>query len=156
VLIPANNEQSQTQLRTKWFWAASFVAGLASFIVVGQLTRHAFTAMRAPSPVAIDETLQQAVNELKPSLPKRIDDVTTLVDVSHVGKQMTYVYEVDTHGRQIPSNFTAAARREVVPKVCGSRMKDGMVRYGVSYVYRYNLPNGSRAGEFAVTASDCT
>jgi hypothetical protein len=35
-------------------------------------------------------------------------------------------------------------------------MKDGIVSYGVSYVYRYNLPNGSRLGEFAVTASDCT
>jgi hypothetical protein len=156
VPIPANTNQSQTRLKTKWFWAASFVAGLASFIIVGQLTRHAFTAMRAPSPAAIDETLQKAVNELKPSLPRRIDDVTTLVDVSHAGEQMTYVYEVDTHGRQIPANFTAIARSEVVPKVCASRMKDGMVRYGVSYVYRYNLPNGSRMGEFAVTASDCT
>lgn len=154
--IPANVDQSQTQLKTKWFWVASCIAGLASFLVVGQLTRHAFNAMRAPSPAAIDETLEKAAKELKPSLPKRIDDVTTLVDVSHAGKQLMYVYEVDNHGRQIPSNFTAIARKEVVPKVCGSRMKDGMVRYGVSYVYRYNLRNGSRLSEFAVTASDCT
>jgi hypothetical protein len=156
VRISADNDQSQTGLRKKWFWAASLVAGVVSFTVVGQLTRHAFTAMRAASPLAIDAMLQQAVNELKSGLPKRIDDATTLVDISHAGKEMTYVYEVDTRGRQIPSNFTAIARREVVPKVCGSRMKDGMARYGVSYVYRYNLPNGSRLGDFAVTASDCT
>jgi hypothetical protein len=117
---------------------------------------HEARLYSAPSPATIDETLQKAVNELKPGLPKRIDEVTTLVDVSHAGKQMTYVYEVDTHGRQIPSNFTAIARREVVPRVCGSRMKDGIVSYGISYGYRYNLPNGSRVGEFAVTASDCT
>jgi len=116
VRISADNDQSQTGLRKKWFWAASLVAGVVSFTVVGQLTRHAFTAMRTPSPAAIDETLQKAVNELKPSLPKRIDEVTTLVDVSHAGKQMTYVYEVDTHGRQIPSNFTAIARRELCRK----------------------------------------
>jgi hypothetical protein len=156
VRISADNDQSQSRLRTKWYWAASLVAGLVSFIVVGQLTRHAFTAMRAASPLAVDEMLQQAVNGLKPGLPKRIDDATTLVDVSHAGKQMTYVYEVDTRGRQIPSNFTTTARREVVPKVCGSRMKEGMARYGVSYVYRYNRPNGSRVGEFVVAASDCT
>jgi hypothetical protein len=35
-------------------------------------------------------------------------------------------------------------------------MKDGIVGCGISYVYRYNLPNGSRVGEFAVTAADCT
>jgi hypothetical protein len=96
------------------------------------------------------------VNQLKPNRPKKIDGVTTLIDVWHSGKQITYLYEVDTHGRQIPSNFTAIARNEVVPKVCGSDMKDGIVNYGITYVYRYNLPNGSRAGEFAVTASDCT
>lgn len=46
--IPANANQSQTQLKTKWFWAASVIAGLASFIVVGQLTRHVFTVPPHP------------------------------------------------------------------------------------------------------------
>jgi hypothetical protein len=96
------------------------------------------------------------VGQLKPALPKKVDEVTTLIDVWHAGKQMTYLYEVDTRGKQIPTNFEAVARKEIVPKVCGSSMKDGMVGYGITYVYRYNLPNGSRMGEFVVSASDCT
>jgi hypothetical protein len=145
-----------SQLNNKWFWAAAVIAGVASFTVVSQLTGRAVNASNAPSTSVIDETLTKSVNQLKPTLPKKIDDVTTLIDVWHTGKQMTYLYEVDTRGRPIPANFTALARNEVVPKVCGSSMKYGIVSYGISYVYRYNVPNGSRVGEFAVTASDCT
>jgi hypothetical protein len=148
--------RSNADLNNKWFWAATVIAAVASFAVVSELKGGASKTANPPSANVIEATLTNVVNQLKPNLPKKIDGVTTLIDVWHSGKQITYLYEVDTHGRQIPSNFTAIARNEVVPKVCGSDMKDGIVNYGITYVYRYNLPNGSRAGEFAVTASDCT
>ena len=147
---------SSAALNNKWFWAAAAIAGLASFAVVSVLKGGASKTADPPSASVIDATLTKVVDQLKPNLPKKIDGVTTLIDVWHIGKQITYLYEVDIHGRQIPSNFTAIVRNEVVPKVCGSDMKDGIVGYGITYVYRYNLPNGSRVGEFAVTASDCT
>jgi hypothetical protein len=147
---------SSAGLNNKWFWAAAVIAALASFTVVSELKGSAFRTANPPSAGVIDATLTQVVNQLKPNLPKKIDEVTTLIDVWHNGKQITYLYEVNLRGRQIPSNFTAIARNEVVPKVCGSDMKGGIVSYGITYVYRYNLPNGSRVGEFAVTASDCT
>lgn len=143
-------------VNNKWFWIAAVIAALASFTAVSKLKGGAFKMADPSSTGAIDATLTKVVDQLKPNLPKKIDAVTTLIDVWHTGKQITYLYEVDLHGRQIPSNFTAIARNEVVPKVCGSDMKDGIVNYGITYVYRYNLPGGSRVGEFAVTASDCT
>jgi len=136
------------------FWAASVIAALTSFTIVNQVTRYVFKT-NPPTASVIDDTLTKVVDQLKPALPKKVDEVTTLIDVWHAGKQMTYL-EVDTRGKQIPSNFAAVARKEIVPKVCGSSMKDGMVSYGITYVYRYDLPNGARMGEFAVNASDCT
>lgn len=149
-------KRSSAELNNKWFWAAAVIAALASFTVVSELKGSAFRTANPPSASVIDATLSKVVNQLKPNLPKKIDEVTTLIDVWHTGKQITYLYEINLCGRQIPSNFTAIARNEVVPKVCGADMKGGIVSYGITYVYRYNLPNGSRVGEFAVTASDCT
>ena len=120
------------------------------------LTKGMFTAINASTPSTVDERLTKAVNELKPALPKKIDELTTLIDVWHVGKQVTYLYELDLGGRQIPSNFVTVARNAIVPRVCGSDMKYGLVNDGVTYVYRYNLHGGLKAGEFTVTASDCT
>lgn len=148
--------QANSKLKYKWFAAAAVIAGLVSSTLVSQLMSRGATAADPPSTTVIDENLTKVVNQLKPNLPTRLDDATTLIDVWHTGKQLTYLYEVDTHGRQIPSNFTAIARNVVMPKVCGSGMKDGIVRYGITYVYRYNLRDGSRIGEFAITASDCT
>lgn len=148
--------RSSAELNNKWFWAAAVIAAVAAFTVVSGFKGGAFKTADPPSASIIDATLTQVVSQLKPNLPKKIDGVTTLIDVWHTGKEMTYLYEVDVRGRQIPSNFTAIARNEVVPKVCGSDMKNGIVNYGITYVYRYNLPNGTRVGEFAVTASDCT
>jgi len=128
---------------------SSIIAAAISFTVVKGLTRSAYTA-------TVDERLTKVVNELKPALPKKIDELTTLIDVWHVGKQVTYLYEIDLGGRQIPSNFVTVARNAIVPRVCGSDMKYGLVNDGVTYVYRYNLHGGLQAGEFTVTASDCT
>jgi hypothetical protein len=62
------------------------VAAISHTVVKGH-TRGAFTA-------TVDERLTKAVNELKPALPKKIDELTTLIDVWHVGKQVTYLYEL--------------------------------------------------------------
>ena len=148
--------QGNSRLKPKWFWGAAVIAGLLSSTLVGQLKSRNAIAADPASASEIDETLTKVVNQLKPNLPTRLDDATTLVDVWHAGKQLTYLYEVDARGRQIPSTFTAIVRNAVMPKVCGSDMKAGTVRYGITYVYRYNLQNGSRIGEFAIAASDCT
>jgi hypothetical protein len=106
--------------------------------------------------LTIDAKLTKAVNEIKHALPKKVDQLTTLIDVWHVGKEVTYLYELDVGSRQIPSNFVTVARKAIVPKVCGSSMRDGLVNEGVSYVYRYNLPGSATVASFTVTASDCT
>ena len=135
--------------RRLWTGSAILTAIIAAAIsstVVKGFTRGIF----------VDDRLTKAVNALKPTLPKKVDELTTLIDVWHVGREVTYLYELNLGGRQIPSNLITMARKAIVPRVCGSSMKDGLVNDGVTYVYQYNLPGGSTVGKFAVTASDCT
>src|SRR5262249_20765577 len=51
---------------------SSIIAAAISFTVVKGLTRSAYTA-------TVDERLTKVVNELKPALPKKIDELTTLI-----------------------------------------------------------------------------
>jgi hypothetical protein len=138
-----------TNKRRLWYIGSaalsSMIAAAISSTVVKGLTRD-----------TVDTRLTKAVNEIKRALPKKIDEVTTLIDVWHVGKEMTYLYEIDLGGRQISSNFVTVVRKSVVPRVCGSSMRDGLVNDGVTYMYRYNLPGGATVASFTVTASDCS
>jgi hypothetical protein len=140
--------------KERWWWTGSAtisatIAAAISLTIVKGFTRGALTA-------SLDERLTKAVNEIKPALPKKVDELTTLIDVWHVGKEVTYLYEIDTGGRQIRSDFVTVARKAILPRVCGSSMRNDLINDGVIYVYRYNLPGGSTVGKFAVTASDCT
>jgi hypothetical protein len=91
---------SSAELNNKWFWAAAVVAALASFTVVSELKGSAFRTANPRSASVIDATVTKVVNQLKPNLPKKIDEVTTLIDVWHTGKQITYLYEVNLRERQ--------------------------------------------------------
>jgi len=124
----------------------NIIAAAISSTVVKGFTRGVF----------VDDRLTKAVNALKPALPKKVDELTTLIDVWHVGREVTYLYELDLGGKTNPVQLHVHRTKAIVPKVCGSSIKDDLVNDGVTYVYQYNLPGGSTVGKFAVTASDCT
>jgi len=154
---PPISKELKGNTKKKRLWIAlSFVIALISFAAVGAITKNVLNTYYQPANAVIDETLIEMVNQLKSTLPRKVDDVTTLVDVRRVGKQVTYFYEIDPGGRQIPSTFISAVRRVTVPKVCGSKLKDGVVNNGITYVYRYKSAAGSDLGQFIVAASDCT
>ena len=98
--------------------------------------------------------MAKVVAEAKPKLPQKLDDVTTYTDIYSSGKQLTYVYGVDA-GAQVPAAFIDTMRKSVAGRVCTSEMKEGMVKYGISYHYLYNNSQGNEIGEFQVTARDC-
>jgi hypothetical protein len=144
-----SQEIAMTNKNRRWYIGSAVLSAMIAAAVSS-------TVVKGLTPETVDARLTKALNEIKPTLPKKIDQITTLVDVWHVGKEVTYLYELDLGGRQLPSNFVTVARKAVVPRVCGSSMRDGLVNDGVTYVYRYNLPGNATVASFTVTASDCT
>lgn len=50
------------------------------------------------SPASSEEQLYQVMNDLKKSLPQRVDDVQTVVDMQMDEKSFYYVFEIDDAG----------------------------------------------------------
>src|SRR5690348_16946636 len=68
--------------------------------VAGRIAGHqVYNLFVRPAPLAtsakIENMLMTVVERAKPTLPKRVDEVTTLTDISYRDRQLTYVYELD-------------------------------------------------------------
>jgi hypothetical protein len=86
---------------------------------------------------------------VRPTLPKKVDEITTLAAIGHEGNRMRYELVVDVgSGKKLPSDFLPEAKKEVAQKVCSSAMKKSL-DIGASYEYTYREPNHSRAQSFS-------
>lgn len=127
------------------------VAGRAAGHEVYNLFFHR-TALVAPD--KIDSMLTEVVNRTKPTLPKRLDDITTMTDIAYASGHMTYVYDLDEAATKGAADPMPKLRHAVAGRVCGSEMKRAMA-HGYVFSFRYNHPDGSEIGEFSLGASDC-
>jgi hypothetical protein len=53
----------------------------------------------------VEEGQKMAVAQLKPTLPRKIDEITTMIDVASSGVILAYTYQVDTTKFKMPPNF---------------------------------------------------
>ena len=145
--------KAPTKKTGPWAIISVLMALVAAVIgrVAGNEIYHFFSR---PAPVQVESMLSQVVEKTKPTLPKKLDNVTTMTDISFAGKRMTYVYDLDLEGKPAPANLMATLRKMVVGRVCASDMKRAM-QEGIGFAFHYNRPAGGEIGEFVVTAPDC-
>lgn len=104
---------------------------------------------------AIEQGFARAETEVRPTLPKKVDEITTLVGITHSGPRLRYELVVDAgKGRQLPADFISRMKKEVAPKVCASNMKSSL-DLGASYEYNYRDQTQSLLGSFVLIDSDC-
>ena len=85
---------------------------------------------------AIESAFVLHENEVRATLPKKINQYTTLIEVSHAGARMRYQYVFNPGtGNKLPADFVSRMKAEVVPKVCNSKKK--VLELGASYEYVY-------------------
>jgi hypothetical protein len=107
----------------------------------------------APTAAQLDTELAAVARRMKPTLPKRLDDVTTLTDIAYADKHMTYVYRLDTRGKAADA-VMLAVRKVVAAQACGAGYKQAL-RQGYVFTFRYRDPTGGPLGEFSFSGSDC-
>lgn len=148
-------------IRTVSF-TALFIAGLIGLTIGKPIGREISNQLLGPSrseqipsrSEQIERGLQQAESTVRPTLPKKLDDHTTMVAISHSGSKLRYEYIVDLGADvQIKPTFTADVKATVLPKVC-STMGESL-KYGVSYEYFYRDKKAASLGSFVITQADC-
>jgi hypothetical protein len=102
----------------------SVVLAIGAVVVGRVLGNEAYNvflrpASAAPTAAQLDMKFAKVVKVVKPTLPKRLDDVTTLTDIAYADKHMTYVYELDTRGKSAQA-VMPAVQQLVAAKTCGS------------------------------------
>jgi len=107
-------------------------------------------------PAAIEAAIVKSENEIRPTLPKKIDEITTLVAIHHAGSRMQYDIVVDLS--KVASRPTASFIQQLgalgLPKLCTSEMVQSL-RFGVSHEYIYRDEKSNDLGSYIISNSDC-
>lgn len=84
--------------------------------------------------------LQKAASELNRTLPRRLDDITTLESVTVNGREVTYQHSVSSIANR---NAAEDYLNKNIPKeICGDRvMRESIRDHGVVYKYAYRVAN---------------
>jgi hypothetical protein len=131
---------------------AAVIVGLTIIFVVVRATM-------APSQTSaanqVEAGLRQAVAQIRPTLPRKMDDSTTLVDVSSNGMVLTYFYRFDSANYELQPNFMQTAQKTTTGLVCKAEDMRSAMKVGAAYEYRYSDANAKILGGFVVTAADC-
>jgi hypothetical protein len=154
---PANGKWS---LRSKLVGAATFFFVLVAVAVGNSIGREGVHYVMKPSQQERDQAsidgLLKAEQELKPTLPKKLNDWTTMTEVRVQGKTLIYTYQLDDANYVIPEgHVNAVMQKEVTKSVCASEMIKA-IRDGVSFRYTYQDTKRTSLGSFEVGLAECS
>lgn len=86
----------------------------------------------------IEDGLAKAVMDMRPGLPKRIDQMTTLMWVSYSGTTMIYDNRIEVDGTKIDDAIKKKLAQLVTVNTCGSPASRKLLEFGGSYRYVYS------------------
>ena len=92
---------------------------------------------------ALEAGIQKAAAKIRPQLPVRVDEDTTMIGVVAAGKNIIYQMSVST---DIPEarihEAQAEMQRTVALNVCQNEKTKALVEAGATMSYAYTLPSG--------------
>src|SRR5580704_8907395 len=105
----------------------ALVVGAVIFVVVREINN----AATAPGEIGVADQVRQglrlAAERIRPTLPKKVDDATTLTEISAAGMVLTYNYVVDRDNYELLPNFMQTAQRITTTLLCNTEdMKSAM------------------------------
>jgi len=103
----------------------------------------------------IEAGQKEGVKRIKPTLPQKIDDFTTLVDVVASGVILTYTFSVDTTKFKMMPDFIERVRKNSTSTACKNDSMVKVMKMGAIYRYTYFDPKSQPLGQFDVKSTDC-
>jgi hypothetical protein len=148
-------EYSRDKFMSKARRRVGAVIGLLVILGLGRAFGGIFSSavhefIFGPEPTAT-EMMSKVVAEARPTLPKRLDDVTTLVAIDIQGNRLRNSLIIEGY---IPPNFIQLARIQAL-KVCSTKTAGWMFSRGVVYDYFYWDSKRRYLGAATVSKDDC-
>lgn len=106
--------------------------------------------------VESEASVRHMVDSLSPNLPRKVDEITTWISVSQVGKMgLKYTYTVDTNKRNVNATQLENSMLFVKNKACNDLNLSTLMRGGVKIFYSYQTISGKPLAETTVTIASC-
>jgi hypothetical protein len=132
-----------------------FAVGAAGLLIAKEFYNVAPTPRTTTFADQVGEGFKYVVAQIRPTLPKAIDDATTLVDVSSAGMILTHRYKVDIENFDLVPDFMRMAQGTTTTLICNTEDMKTAMKAGAVYEYSYSDGNSKSLGGFVVTAADC-
>jgi hypothetical protein len=133
----------------------TLVIAAAGFAIAGEFIHSAAVPVAANVADQVEEGFKRAADRVRPTLPKRVDDATTLMDVSNTGTVLTYRYVVDSDNYELIPNFMQVARQRAIGLACNTEDTKAAMEAGGTYEFNYSDGKFQSLGGFVVTSTDC-
>src|SRR5262249_39112 len=115
--------------------------------------------MRAPA-ASVDPKLEQSIAKnfegFESTLPKKVDDVTTLVSAKHDGATITFAYRVDVDGSRLADQVKAKVREIATKDICGQTRSREILDLGGSFHLDYVDKNEQPVTQVDIVKSNCS
>jgi len=91
------------------------------------------------TPLEIIETaIQKTVVEIRETLPKKIDDITTLVSVEGSGAKIMFFYVIDQNHEDLDKEFFHEVMlKKLSHDLCSTKSVADNFKLGATYAYHY-------------------
>ena len=167
-LSPANDDTKRlVRKRTRWAGRIAKLSAVLALTAVLALAgtyrdtianhvRNLWSSYAGPQVSSEIETgLAKAALEMRPGLPKRIDQLTTLMWVSYSGTKMIYDNRLEIDGSKIDENAKAKLAQLVIVNTCGNPQTRKLLDLGGSYRYVYSDRNAKILLTVDIGKSQC-
>jgi len=103
----------------------------------------------------IEEAFRKATDEAQPTLPQRVDEITTWTAVSYSGASVTLDFKLDREAADLPQNALSLIRQNAVKQVCQNPSILSAMKADRVYVYKYQTADAKSLGQFEIRSTDC-
>jgi hypothetical protein len=141
-----NKEEEKTKVNTKNKWIPLVVCILAIVLAIFISSKKKTTS----------DIVEDAVKDLKGSieLPAKVDEFTTLTDVTAQGNSIRYQYTLSS-----TTDTSAISNESIKNSLKGSLCKDSemhnLLRQNISFEYSYEVENSNQTYFIPFKYSDC-
>ena len=104
----------------------------------------------------IEEAMAAAAKQMRPQLPMKVDEITTLQSVMSSGRLLIYNYTIELKKAEIDhAAFMSQMKNNLRTNVCEQKSMAEAIKYGGEYMYSYIGADGIRIGEFKIGKREC-
>lgn len=137
-------------------WCALLLAGLVGMTIGKPIGKEIASAILGGSRAEqMEQALKKAEAVARAELPKKLDDVTTMVAVDHEGNRLRFSYVLDLRKQAFSPTLLQTVRAQILPKLCAEKSTNGL-NAGIVFDYAYRDPQAKSLGSFSIAKGDCS